>query len=321
MRSSSSIFWILFIALVFSTPVWAAAPTLVGLDTNGNVYQIDLTTGALTEKAADELHSFTLGGIARKKNTLYYVAAPSGSSENSIYTVNLKDSSFLHVDLDRAEDDDDVRAMFMSGKKVYAVFYNGTAGTAGVYLIDPLTGVTTLVLDLSDLNVEPIGGAFARIAPYYYLVVKPESDSTRRQLLRFKLKAGSTQLTEILATDGITTTSCDRIKATAKHKSFVCLATVTSSQVDVCKLKLNGQATCLNTLANVERVAGGHSLSTPNEKTFYALVYAPGDSSAQRLVKFNAKGVLQSTLTVNSIVVGIRFDADETPPNLGQNAP
>ncbi len=298
-----------------------AAPTLLGLNTNGDIFEIDSTTGTLTEKAAEELHDFTLGGIARKKTKLYYVATPSGSLENSIYTLNLKTNTLSHVDLDRAEDDDDVRAMFMVGKKIYAVFYNGSAGTAGVYRVDPLTGVTTLVRDLSALDVEPVGGAFAKLEPFYYLIVKPESDSTRRQLLRFKLKSGDVQLTEILADDGVSTVACERLKATAKHKNFICLAAASATQVDICKLKTNGVATCLSTLSNIERVAGGHTLSTPNEKTFYAIVYELGDSSTQRLVKFNAKGVVLSTVTINTILVGMRYDDEETPPDLGNSAP
>ncbi len=286
-----------------------AADPLVGLSTSGTVQEIDFNTGALSTVVDEQITSFTLGAIARKKDVLHYVAAPSGSSENAIYTVNLKTKIISHVDLDRG---DDARLLFFKGKKLFVLFYNGSTGDLGLYRVAPATGVTTLVRDYSDLAVEPVGGAISQIGEFFFTIVKPGGDGSRRSLMRFQAKNKAPQLTEIVSAAGAPVL-CDRLKPSAKATAFVCLASPSTMQVDVCKLTLKGKANCTATLAGIERVAGGHTLATTNGKTFYALVYALGDGNSQRLLKLNAKGVVKNTATVNNILVGIRFglESDE----------
>jgi hypothetical protein len=292
-------------------PIYSVAETtLVGLATDGSVYDVNKKTGALTLKANEAFTSFSLGAIARNKNDIYYVAAPSGSTENSLFTANIKSGVISHVDLDRS---DEVRALFFNGGKLYGIFYNGSAGTAGVYQIKIKTGVTKLVLDLSSLSAEPVGGAFARHGAFFYTILKPNNNQEARQLLQFKTKSGSAKVNNITTKDG-SNVKCDRLKRNKTKQNFVCLASTSSSQVDIYTLGLKGKATFQNTLSNVERIAGGHTMMSPDEKTFYAFVYAPGDSNSQRLIKFTAKGVVKSTSTVSSIIIGARFGKEEETP-------
>ena len=288
----------------------APATTLVGLSTDGTVSEIDLASGALTTITQEQTTSFTLGGIARKKDTLYYVAAPSGTSENSIYTVDIKLKSISRVDIDRAAVDDDVRALFLNGKKLFAVFYNGNTGTAGIYRIDPKTGATTLAYDFSDLGAEPIGGAFARIGNFYYFILKMETDNSIRILLKVKTNGKNASIVQIVDAAG-TPVQCDRIKFNPSRLGFVCMATPATDQVNVCSLKLNGKAKCGASLPDVQRVGGGHTMMSPNGKDFYALVYSPTDANSQRLIKFKANGKIKSTVTISSILVGARFGQDD----------
>lgn len=300
---------LLLILEVFSAEACADS-SLVGLNTDGTVYSVDLATGALTEKAQEALSNFTLGGITRRNNNLYYVGTPSGSSENAIYKVAISTGVISHVDLDRAAGDDDVRTLFFHNKKLYGIFYNGTAGTAGLYRINPTTGVTRQIIDLSTFDVEPVGGAFTRLGEFFYVLVKPESNSGLRQLLRFRIKAGSVKTFDVETTNG-TPVLCDRIKVNSARGNFMCLASPSTTQVDVCRLGLNGRATCLGTLTGVERIAGGHTMVTPNGRLFYAFVYAPGDSSAQRLIKFNGKGILKTTKVIDTIIIGAKFGLED----------
>ena len=296
------------VALIFVASLSApaqAATTLVGLNTSGTLYQIDPKSGALTQVADEQITSFTLGGLTRQNKTLYYVAAPSGTSENAIYTLNLKTKALNHVDLDRG---DDVRALFTNGKSLYGVFYNGSSGSIGVYKINSSSGVTQLIVDLSALGLDPVGGSFAKLKSDYYLLSKPNSDSAQRTLVRFKLKAGSAKLVTVANKSGGAAVLCDRIQPNTKKNNFVCLASTSSTQVDVFNLGTDGKAKFLATLAGIERLAGGATMTTSDEKSYYALVYATGESNNQRLLKISSKGVIKNNATINTLIVGAQFD-------------
>lgn len=283
-----------------------AESSLLGLDTNGIVYDINTKTGALTKKAEEAFTSFSLGPIARRKGTLYYIATPSGASENAIYTVSTTNGTISHVDIDRSSGDDNASALFFKGKKLYAIFFNSTSGNGGVFKINPTTGVTTQIVDISDLDIDPIGGSFARIGNFFFILGKPNGDSSARRLIRFRLKAGSAKVFEVKAADN-SPVLCDRIKLNKVRLDFVCLASPSTTQVSVCRLSPSGKAKCFNTLDNVERVAGGHSMMSANGKQFFAFVYAPGDSNSQRLIKFSPKGIVKSTQTISTIIIGAKF--------------
>ncbi len=292
-----------FQTLSLAVPARAQGP-IAALDTNGIVYQVDTKTGALTEKTEEAFTDFSLGGTVRRGGKFYYVVAPAGLSENALYTSILKSGTLIHVDLDR---DDDVRALFLKGNKLYGIFYDGNAGSAGLYRIAPTTGVTTLILDLSDLNVEPIAGAITQIENTFYMLVKPEANSAQRQLLRFKVKSGSAQLFDVVDGTG-NPVLCDKLKINAAQKAFVCLAQAAAeTQVNVCRVSLKGKTTCVATLTDILRVGSGHTMLSNNGKTFYAFVYAPGEPDNQRLIKFNAKGVIKSNLSISTIMIGAHF--------------
>ena len=305
---------ITFIAIclsVFATTISAQADaSLVGLTTSGVVASIDPATGALTEIVTDPITSFELGAIARSGNKLFYVAAPSGTSQIAIFTVNTKTNLASHVDLDR--DDDHVTALFFGSGKLHGIFYNSNTGSIGVYRINPLTGVTKLVLDLSSLSAVPIGGAISRIGEFYFTIVKP-TEATR-QLVRFKLKSGTAKAKDIHSADG-TPVLCDRLKPIFVAGKFVCLASPSSTQVDVCKLNPSGVAKCSATLTNTERIAGGHTLMHDG-KSFYAFVYAPNENNNQHLIKFTSAGVIKGSPTIanGSLFVGARFGKEEDLP-------
>ncbi len=285
-----------------------AASSLVGLDTNGDLFQIDTKTGVLTAIASEPLHSFTLGGFARLKDQIYYVGAPSGASENALYSYNLKTSVLSHIDLDRS---DDVRALFLNGKKLYGIFYDGNLGSVGVYQINPLTGATTLVVDLASFNAEPIGGGLARLDKQFYLLMKPNADSTSRLLVKFKLKANSA-LSMVVANKEGAAVLCDRLQPNTAKNSFVCLASPSTTQVDVCKLTAGAKATCSATLSGIERIAGGATFNTADEKAYYAFVYALGESNNQRLLKITPRGSIKLNLTTDRLIIGARFSGVST---------
>ena len=294
--------------LVFLSSLCApayAATTLVGLNTSGTLYQIDPKSGALTQLADEQITSFTLGGLTRQNKTLYYVAAPSGTSENAIYTLNLKTNQLIHVDLDRS---DDVRVLFTNGKALYGLFYNGSSGAIGVYKINATSGATQLIVDLSSLGLDPVGGSFAKLSKEYYFISKPNSDSTQRTLVQFKLKANSAKLVTIVNNSGGAAVLCDRIQPNTKSKSLLCLASTGSTQVDAFRLGKNGKAKFLSTLSGIDRLAGGATMSTPDQKSYYAFVYAAGESNNQRLLKLSAKGKIKSNLTISTLIVGAQFD-------------
>lgn len=287
-----------------------AQGSATGLDTNGITFDIDPKTGTLTTLTEESFANFSLGGTTRTRDTFHYVVSPAGSQENAIYTVDLKTKTVGHVDLDRS---DAVRALLTQGKKLFGIFYDGNAGTSGIYRIDPATGVTSLVLDLSELDVEPIAGAITQVGKFFYALVKPETDSGRRQILKFKLKAGSASLVDVVDAQGAPVL-CDKFKPAKSEKSFVCLAQAASeTQVNVCKVQLNGRAKVLNVLPSVERVGSGHTMMTADRKSFYAFVYAPNEPNNQHFVKFTPKGVVKSDVPLSTISIGAHFKS-ELPP-------
>jgi hypothetical protein len=302
--------------LALQAPRANAEASLAGLNTDGTLFTIS-STGVLTQKAAEPLTSYTLGAVARKGNNFYYIATPSGAAENALYKASLSSGVISHVDLDLATGDDSAKALFFSGKKLFGLFYNSNTGNGGIYKINQKTGATSLLVDFSSLDIEPIGGAIARQAGFYYVLGHPSSDSTVRSLVRFKLKRGSATSFAITTKAGAPVV-CDRIKLNKVRQDFVCLASPSTSQVDVCRLSTKGKAKCLSTLSNVQRIAGGHTMVTPDGKNFYAFVYAPGDENSQRLIRFSAGGGVKSTQTINTIIIGARFgeeDADEATPS------
>jgi hypothetical protein len=284
---------------------------LVALSTSGTIYEINQNTGESTEIAEEIISSFTLGGIARRNNILYYIATPSASTENSIYKLNIKTKVLSKVDLDRASGDDDVRALFFDGNKLFAVFYNGTAGTAGLYQVNPKTGVTALKINLSDLNYEPIGGGFERFNGFTYMLAKPETDSNARKLMRFKKTARSVKSFDVKDAGG-NPVLCERIATIANGSKLVCLASADSStQVRYCNLKFNGLANCLSVLSDIKRVAGGHTFTTTDGRNFFAFVYDNIDENNNRLLKINKFGVISENRELDGIFVGARFKNEE----------
>lgn len=293
-----------------------AASKLVGLNTSGAVYEVDAKTGTLTKLTEDSSSNFSLGATARFKSTFYYVAAPSGASEYAIFSVNLKTNAVTYVDLDRSEN---VVALFLSGKNLYGVFYDSSnTGAVGVYKITPSTGATSLVVDLSSLSIEPVPGSLTKLTNSYYLIGKPSGDSTKRQLVKFRLKAGSAKATSIATKEG-TDVLCDRILPNTNKQSLVCLASPSSTQVDVCQLSAGAKANCKSTLSGIERVAGGATFTTQDEKTYYAFVYATGESNNQRLLGLSSAGKIKTNATVSTLIIGAHFDNSPATPNKGKN--
>ncbi len=302
-------FLVCFLILIFelSPSLSEAQSDIAGLDTNGIVYQVNRKTAELTPITNEAYSAFNLGATAQKGGKLYYVVVPGGSSENALYISTLKTKSLTHIDLDR---NDSVRALFFKGNKLFGIFYDSGAGTAGLYKIAPKTGVTTLVRDLSTLDLEPLPGAITEFNGFYYLLAKPEIDSTQRRLLRFKTNGGNVRISEVLDGAG-SPVRCDHLKPNASRKNFVCLASnMAQTEVSVCKLSLKGVAKCEAALANITRVGQGHTMLTPDQKNFYAFVYANGEVDNQRLIKFNAKGVIKSNLVLGTILIGAHFNSE-----------
>lgn len=302
-----SIYLTLFINMIFLGAAHAQG-AIAALDTNGAVLQVDTATGTLSVKATAELDGYVLGGTARRAGKFYFVAQPDNSSQNALFSVVLSSGASSQVALDR---NDDVRALFFVGKKLFGVFYNGNEGSAGVYRINLTTGITTQVLDLSALDIEPIAGAFAKLNEFYYMLAKPESDSGQRRLLKFKPKAGSAKLFDVV--DGSAApVLCNKLKPNLAKNNFVCLAEANSeTQVNVCKLSQKGKATVLSTLPEVRRVGSGHTMLTRNGLVYYAFVYHPEEENNQRLIKFTAKGVVKSNTPINGIAIGAHFQSEQ----------
>jgi hypothetical protein len=280
-----------------------AQGALAALNTEGITFQVNQKTGVAVDKTNETISGFSLGGTARKGNKLYYVAEPSASDENSLYVANLTTLTLTHVDLDR---DDSVRALFFKGNKLFGILYNGDLGTAGLYRIAPTTGVTTLILDLSTLDVEPLAGAFTKFGSFYYMLTQPEIDGTQRRLLRFKTKAGSATLFEVEDNLG-NPVLCEKLKPNAPKNNFVCMASAAAeTEVKVCRMTLKGKVTCLTTLTDIRRVGSGHTLLQLGNN-YYAFVYALDEEDNQRLIKFNAKGILKANLVLDTIMIGAHF--------------
>ena len=299
---------------LFSVLNFASADSLVGLSTDGTIYQINQSTGELTDKAFEQLSSFSLGGTTRKGGNFFYVAEPSGGGgENHIFKAKIGTGEISHVDLDRAGGDDQFRDLFFVERALYGVHYNGNTGAAGVYKINPRTGATTLKVDLSGLDAEPLPGAFSKLGDFFYILMKPDSEPKKRLLVKFKIKAGSARSKEIKAADD-SDVSCERIalnQAPNKPDKFICLAAPSATEVNVCKLLVSGRATCAaEVLPNIERVAGGATLFTKDNTSYQALVYELGDADTQRLIKFNAKGTVRTTSSIIAILIGAHFSGE-----------
>lgn len=308
MNIKTTFFSLLAVSLLTLVAPRAQAQTdLVGINTSGDVYQINTSDGTLTLKAQEAVTTIDLGAIARKKNLLFYVAAPSGSSENSLFKVSISTGAITKVDLDR---NDTAKSLFFNGNKLYGIFYNSSTGDSGVYKINITTGATTLLVDLSAINAEPLGGAIARQGAFFHTIVKPTEET--RQLLRFKLKANSAVVNDIKSPTG-TDIKCDKIKPHPSLPSFVCVASTSSTQVDVCKLSLKGVARCGGTLTSIIRIGSGHTMMRSG-KRYYVFGYAAGEPNNQRLVSFNAAGkeLASPAIANGSLFVGARFGIEDT---------
>lgn len=299
---------IIFVALVTflcaNSSALAKPPVMGALDTNGITFKLKTTTGEITQSDEQTLSGFSLGGTARRGGRFYYIAKPSGSSENSLFIVSLKTGILDIVDLDR---DDDVRAMFFKGRKLYGMFYNGGTGLCGLYKINPSTGATSLVLDLGDLDIEPIAGSLAEYQGSYFMLVKPEIDSSQRKLLRFKTKSSGATSVDVTDASQVPV-MCNKLKPRQATQSFTCLAqNAIETEVMVCNLTLRGRATCKDPLPDIVRVGSGHTMLTADERSYYAFVYAPGEPDNQRLIKFNAAGTIKSNIVLDRIYIGGHF--------------
>lgn len=284
---------------------------ILGLDTNGVTFEVVARTGAFTAKSELAFTSFSLGATARKGNVLYYVAIPGGGTDPALFAANSKTSAITVTDLDRNES---VRALFFSGRSLYGVLYDALSNSAGVYRIDPATGITSLVVDLSGLDVEPIPGALAKVGKVYSMLVRPEVDSERRQLLTFRLRAGSAAVVEIADKDGIPV-QCDKLKPNKAKKDFVCLASAADeTQVNFCRLNSRGVARCVTTLPGIERVGSGHTLVTTDEANYFAFVYVPGEPDNQHLIRLNSRGAIKSNVALPTISIGGHFLTEAPTP-------
>ncbi len=289
-----------------------AQNALAGLDTTGAVFEIAPKTGVVTPVVEEAINGFVLGATTRHLGKFYYVAQPSGTTQNALYTAVLKTGALSHVNLDR---NDSVRALFFRKKQLYGIFYDGNLGTAGLYKIAKLTGVTTLVLDLSTLDLEPIAGAFADFRDSYYMLAKPESDSTQRRLVRFKASAKAPVVMNVVDSLGAAVL-CNHFKPNAKRQSFVCLASAAGeTQVDFHRLALNGVATYVSTLPGILRVGSGHTLATLDQNRYYAFVYVPGEPDNQHFLKLSSKGAILSNVTLDRISIGAHFQSESPPSN------
>lgn len=283
-----------------------AQTDLVGVNTSGDISQINLTDGSLTLKAQEAVTSIDLGAVARRKGNFYYVAAPSGTTNHALFIVNLASGTISKVFLDRS---DTAKTLFFFNSKLHGIFYNGNTGDAGVYKINIKTGTTTLVVDLSSFKAEPVGGAISRSGLFFFSLLKPTE--TTRQLVRFRLRANSATVKDILAPDG-KDVICDKIKNHPSLTALTCVASPSLTEVKVCKLSFKGVAKCLGTLTTLTRIGAGHTMMK-NGKKFYVFGYAPADAEQQRLVTFNAAGkeLANSAIPNGSIFVGARFGVED----------
>lgn len=305
------VFYLLLISILTLIPSHAKAQGAIGgLDVNGAFYNINQKNGEIAWKGESPLNAFELGATARSANDLYYVAQPSGTTQNTLYKASLKSGTITQTALDLG---DPVRAMFFKGKKLFAIFHNGTTGTTGLYQINTKTGSTKLILDLAELNIEPIPGAITQSGNFYYLLGKPETDYSKRVLIKFKAKAGSAVTTTEIVDSSAAPVLCDKIKINPSKKNFVCLASNSDeTEVQVCKVTANGVATCSGAISGILRIGSGHTLLSRDGKIFYAFGYAPDEPDNQRLIKFNSKGVIKGNGVVSTIIIGAHFNEEAT---------
>lgn len=302
------------ILLTLALPLWLgtlspkaqAQGKSLAIDTNGISFEVNHSTGDTTKKSEESLNNFNLGATARNGDQLLYVAAHGGGTEPQLHIADTKTGAISHIDLDR---DDPVRALFFDKKKLYGVFYNGNLGTAGIYRINQTSGVTTLVLDLSDLDLEPIPGAVSSSGSYFYMLARPEAASQERRLIRFRTRGGTPKITAVTDADGAIV-QCDKLQPNTAWKGFMCLASdTTNTVVNACRLSLSGRARCLKTLLNILRVGTGHTMLTLDQKSYFAFVYVPNEPNNQHLIKFNSRGVMVKDFRLTTIMLGAHFRA------------
>jgi hypothetical protein len=313
---------ILLAATMLLTPLTShsshAQPILIGPNTSGDLHELNVKTGELTLLTGEPLTNISLGPtvLSANKKLLYYVGVPSGSSENALYTLNIAASTLSHIDLDRS---DEVRALLVKGRKLYGLFYDSTSGNVAIYQINASSGATTLVVDLTDLEIEPIGGAITQVGSDYYLLVRPNANYNLRLLLRFKLKANSGSVSALSTKQGAVV-ACDKFQplpsatggsATPASpqlpKGFLCLAPPAdgsaTNPVQACKVTLKGEATCTQTLEGIERLSSGHTF-LKHKNSYYLLAYATGETNNQLLLRLNAKGQIKANTIVDTLFIG-----------------
>jgi len=205
----------------------------LALDTNGISFEVNHSNGDITKKSEESLSNFNLGATVRSGNRLLYVAAHEGGSEPGLHIADTKRGTISHVDLDR---DDPVRALFFDKNKLYGIFYNGNVGTVGIYRINQKSGATTLVLDLSDLDLEPIPGTVSSFGNYFYMLARPEVASQERRLIRFRTKSGTAKGVPEVDGNGAVV-QCDKVQPNASWKGFMCM-----SSFDIRKSSLSENA-------------------------------------------------------------------------------
>lgn len=312
--------WQLILVLV-ATPA-LSQNNIAGVATDGSIYLIDPKTAVTTKVAESALTTFEAGAI-RQNNTFYYVGAPSGTTENALFKADLKTGTISFVDLDRS---DHVAVLFHRGKQFFAIFYDGTLGTRGLYQINKLTGATTLVQDLTSVFPgDPVLGAFARQRDKFLVLARDNSNSATRHLATIRLtrsgKRATIQTVRIQSNSSGTTAdvSCDKIKSFALaapkvgKTKLMCIAALDTTSVAPCLLNLNGTAKCAAAVSGIERTASGHTLVTDG-KAFYFFGYAHGES-VQRLVQIDRKlGVVGiPLLSSQALIVNARMGKTDEP--------
>lgn len=273
----------------------------------------------MTKVAEEAITNFDAGAI-RNGNTFLYPAAPSGTSEVALFKVNLKSGVISHTDLDRS---DHVAVLFSYNKRTYAVFYDSTLGTRGLYKINNKTGATKLVLDLASLPGDPVPGAFARQKDDLFLLFRDNSDTYLRHIFRFTFNEKGTKAkgkAKLIKTSANAPVTCDKIKSYPLNDSgtakFFCVASPVSGGVTPCSLNRGGIAKCEDAIPDIERAGFGHTLVTDG-RLFYFFGYAHGETS-QRLiqVKKNLKIFGTPQLSTQSLIVNARIGKDDEPEDL-----
>lgn len=248
------------------------------------------------------------GASARRGNTLYVITKGVDESVNTLFIQGITGRLNEHVTLDRS---DSVRALFFKGRNLFAIFYNSDMGSAALYSINPVTGVSTLVLDLTEFGIEPLHGALTTVDGFYYLLAKSISDADRRILLKFRLSAGSASALNISDQHG-DAVQCEKIRANPAKKNFVCLApNVEKTRVNVCRVTSNGIATCGRALRGAARLELGPSLMSEDGKSYWAIVRTRNDTGeSNTFLNFSADGkvLLKDTIPYGLLLANFAKD-------------